>query len=82
MSPQIFPSKKFACFIPYAPTPSASGFGVGFGCINTFSQGFPRALGQREKHPQIVFGKKLVVVLGGGNSNMFQFHPYLGKIPF
>ena len=24
---------------PYAPIPSASGFGVGFGCVNTFSQG-------------------------------------------
>jgi len=25
--------------IPYAPIPSASGFGVGFGYLNTFSQG-------------------------------------------
>ena len=25
--------------IPYAPIPSASGFGAGFGCLNTFSKG-------------------------------------------
>ena len=25
--------------IPYAPIPFASGFGGGFGCLNTFSQG-------------------------------------------
>ena len=27
------------------------------------------------------YGAKRFVILGGGNSKIFYFHPYLGKIP-
>ena len=34
----VLPNKRWL-YLPYAPIPSASGFGMGFGYLNTFQQG-------------------------------------------
>ena len=44
----LVPVKGGRLYIPYAPIPSASGVGVGFRCLKTFSQGI---WGSRVKSP-------------------------------
>ena len=67
---------------PVPPLPTASGHGKTFpsnDSVAAEAHGKTQRNGSERKQVAMAMEEKFFFLLGGGNSNILDFHPYLGK---